>query len=193
MNLEKNLTKVVNMMDQHSQMEENTYKNSLISLENDIDTLKRNHAKGNSSRIICSHNMIVSLQKSLVCNKNYTKRYIRWVCIYQLPSSLAHLYHNIFVDYTNCKDYFDEGINKSGQYYILKNGAVIQVSCFFEGMDYETCYDYFKVGFNSSGLYYVYVDGISYQINCNFESGMSYDTKEKFLCRILCFVEWYLD
>lgn len=98
----------------------------------------------------------------------------KYVIIYQKFNTTSY----IFLDYTNCKDYFDKGINKSGQYYILKNGAVIQVSCFFEGMDYETCYDYFKVGFNSSGLYYVYVDGISYQINCNFESGMSYDTKE---------------
>ena len=51
----------------------------------------------------------------------------KYVIIYQKFNTTSY----IFLDYTNCKDYFDKGINKSGQYYILKNGAVIQVSCFF--------------------------------------------------------------
>ena len=50
--IENNLTEIVNIMDHLSQTEETentTYSNSLTSLENDIDTLKRNHAKGNST------------------------------------------------------------------------------------------------------------------------------------------------
>ena len=77
----------------------------------------------------------------------------------------------IFLDYYSCKDYYDNGVSKSGYFYINRNDSVIEEYCYFEAIEYETCEDYNINGYNISGNYYVYVDGFLFEVYCEFEAG----------------------
>ena len=67
--------------------------------------------------------------------------------------------------------YFEYGIKKNGNYYILKNNSIIQVYCQFDGMGYENCQDYFNNAYNESGYYWLYVNDISFKVYCDFSTG----------------------
>ena len=91
------------------------------------------------------------------------------VCMFILNN-----HKSFFLDYKNCRKYFDEGNTRTGNYYITKNGTIHQVYCDMLAINKTNCADYLDSGFNSSGIYNVYVDEIenTFQVNCIFENGI---------------------
>ena len=80
-------------------------------------------------------------------------------------------YKFFFLDYENCRNYFDEGNTKTGHYYIQRNGTIQQVYCDMLAINKTNCADYFESGFRASDIYNVYTNGNTIQVNCIFENG----------------------
>jgi len=72
----------------------------------------------------------------------------------------------------SCQDYYNKGINITGEYYISTNQSsgytLEKVHCNFEAIPYKTCWDHFQEGARENGEYKALIDGRTVTLECDF-------------------------
>ena len=96
----------------------------------------------------------------------------------RLPQEIKEKYPDFdqrffcFEGFHSCQDYYNKGINITGDYYISTNQSsdytLEKVHCDFEAIPYKTCWDHFQQGARENGEYKALIDGRTVTLECDF-------------------------